>query len=185
VKPQTREWILDSLDKAFIWAGESDFDSGMKSFKKIVDRLQNAHDTMRSRDHFALILDEIPEPSWLEMGCIRALFHYLPQVLRYGVKQIAETAEGSLPELPRGRPGLDTYTKSQIVAEISKKEWKGCTHKQAKVRTATQFNVSFSTVQRAWDDRANRSEVDFRSVLKYLAEDGNFQENPAVNRQGS
>jgi hypothetical protein len=184
VKPQTREWILDSLDKAFIWAGESDFDSGMKSFKKVVDRMQSAHDTMHSKEHFSRVLDDLPEPSWLERRFIQGVFRYLPQVLRYGVKQLTQTVEEDIPELPRGRPGLDAYTKSQIVAEISRKEWKGCTHKQAKLRTARQFNISLATVQRAWDDRANQSEVDFRSVIKYLSENGNLQENQAVNRLG-
>jgi hypothetical protein len=177
VQPQTREWIIDGVEKAFIWAGASDFDSGMNQFKKVVDRMQNAHDTMRSRDHLALVLDEIPEPTWLQRRFIQGIFRYLPHLFRYGVKQIVENAEESLPELPRGRPGLDAYTKAQIVAEISKKELRGCTHKQAKMRTATQFNVSFATVQRAWDDRANRGEVDFRSVLMYLPAE---MEDPVV-----
>jgi hypothetical protein len=61
----------------------------------------------------------------------------------------------------------------------------GCTHKQAKVLDARHFSVSLSTVQRIWDDRGNPGEVDFRSVLRYLGDDGELPEQTDERRKAS
>jgi ribosomal protein L28 len=163
---------MDGLEKAFIWAGAQDFDHGMAVFKKLVDKLQSCHDEMRTKEYFASQLDKLPEPSWLEKRYIQGVFKFLPQLLLFGAKQFVQKAEDEIPPLPRGRPAPDAWVKAQIVAEIGKKEMVGCSHKQAKFRTARKFNMSLSTVQRIWDDRGNPGEVDFRSVLRYLSDDG-------------
>ena len=139
----------------------------------------SASTTLCSRgEHFAKILDQLPEPTWLERRLLQGVFRYALQILLNGAKIFARDAEESISELPRGRPGLDAFTKAEIIAEVSRKELRGCTHKQAKMRTARQFNVSVSTVQRAWDDRGNRGEVDFRSVVKFLADEGKLADHP-------
>jgi hypothetical protein len=173
LQPKTREWIIDGFEQAFIQAGASDFESGVATLKKVVDRIVSAHDTVQSREHFAKVLDQLPEPTWLERRFLQGIFRYALQILLYGAKIFARDAEENISELPRGRPGLDAF------AEVSRKELRGSTHKQAKMRTATQFNVSLSTVQRAWDDRGNRGEVDFRSVLKFLADERKPLDEPA------
>ena len=76
-----------------------------------------------------------------------------------------------LPPIPRGRPGLDSFTKEEMVAHVGKRHTQGYTLEQAKKAAATKFEVSEATVQRAWDDRGNRGAVDFRSVLKFLEEE--------------
>jgi len=179
VRPETREWIIEGVERSFQWAGATDYASGVASFKKFVEWMQRAHETLQSKEHFSRVLDDVPEPTWMEKRVFQGFFRYAPQILLYSAKSIARTAEESIPELPRGRPGADAYTKAQIVAEISKKELRGCTHKQAKIRTARQFSVSLATVQRAWDDRGNRDEVDFRSVLKFLSAEEDLPAGPS------
>jgi hypothetical protein len=170
VELRTRELILERLEQAFIWAGATDFDSGMAQFKKVVDRLQSAHNAMRSRDYLAARLDEMPEPSVLEKSLFLGIIQFLPNILRFGTKKLAETVEDEVPELKRGRPGLDAVTKAQIVAHIGKRHTAGYSLDQAKQSAVRQFEVSTATIQRVWDDRRNRGAVDFRSVLKYLGE---------------
>jgi hypothetical protein len=176
VQPKTRDWLIDELEKAFIWAGASDFESGITTLKKVIDKLQDCHDTLRTKEHLAQQLNTLPEPSWVQKRFIQGFFRYLPQVFRFGVKQLAQVTEDEIPGLPAGRPGPDALLKEQIVAEVSKRQMHGCNLKQAKERTARHFHTSFSTVQRIWDDRGNPGEVDFRSVLRYLNDGGNMLE---------
>jgi hypothetical protein len=156
----------------FIWAGASDFDSGLARFKQVIDKLQSCHDVLGSKTHFAQQLVSAPEPSWLEKRFIQGVFRYLPTLLRYGAKEMAQTAADELPPLLPGRHGPDAYQKAEIVAAIGHNILHGCNAKQGIMRATKQFKLSKSTIQRIWDDRQNPGEVDFWSVLKYLKDDG-------------
>jgi hypothetical protein len=171
VKASSRDRIIAELERLFILAGATDYDSGMEQFGKLLQKLQEGYHPMRSKHEFASMLDELPEPSWLMMRFILGSFNYAHQLARYGLKHLANIGEEDLPEIPRGRPGLDAFSKAQIVAKIGRWHVAGYTLDQAKKRAALHFHVSESTVQRAWDDRANRGAVDFRSVVKFLTED--------------
>jgi hypothetical protein len=171
VKPRSRDRIIAEIERVFRIAGAEDYDSGMAQCGKLVDWFQKHYHPMRSKQDLSALLDTMPEPSRLTMRFVLGAFHYAPQLFRYGVKQLSSHVEEEFPEIPRGRPGLDAFTKAQIVAKVGKWHIAGYTLDQAKKRAKAHFNVSESTVQRAWDDRSNRATVDFRSVLKYLAND--------------
>jgi hypothetical protein len=181
VKPSSRDSIIVAVEEALKWAGAEDFDSGMAQFSRILIKLQERHEPMRSRERFAEVLDSIPEPTWLEMQLMKSLFRYFPYILRFGAREFSRKVEEEVPALPAGRPGLDAYSKARIVAEISDRQLRGYNLKQAKTQTARRLNLSFSTIQRAWDDRANREEVDFRSVVAFLADGGELLDDPRVN----
>jgi hypothetical protein len=171
VKSSSRDRIVAEMEHVFRKAGADDYDSGMAHFKEILDSFLECYEPMRSKENLITLLDALPEPSWLTMRFTMGVFQYAPQLLRHGLKQMAARAEEDLPEVPRGRPGLDAFTKAQIVAKVGKWHVAGYSLDQAKKRVALHFNVSESTVQRAWDDRRNREAVDFRSVVKFLTED--------------
>jgi hypothetical protein len=171
VKSTSRDRIIAETERVFILAGASDFDSGMAQYRKFLDWLNRHYQPMSSKTNFAAALDAMPEPSWLTMRFILGTLRYAPQLIRYGLKELSSRTEEDFGEIPRGRPGLDSYSKAQIVARIGKWHVAGYTLDQAKKRAAREFTTSETTIQRAWDDRGNREAVDFRSVLKFLASD--------------
>ena len=170
MKPSSRDKIIAEVERLLISAGVADYDSGMERFGKLLQKLQESYHPMRSKREFASMLDALPEPSWLTMRFILGSLNHAPQLARYALKHLSNMAEEDFPEIPRGRPGLDAFSKAQIVAKIGKWHVAGYTLDQAKKRAALHFRISESTVQRAWDDRANRGAVDFRSVVKFLTE---------------
>jgi hypothetical protein len=171
VKPSSRDRIIAEMERVFILAGAKDYDSGMAQYRKILDWLNRQYEPMSSKPNLASALDAMPEPSWLTVRFMLGVFQYAPQLIRYGLKELSSRAEEDFEEIPRGRPGLDAFSKAQIVAHIGKRHMAGYSLDQAKKSAARQFGVSETTIQRAWDDRRNRGAVDFRSVLKFLAED--------------
>jgi hypothetical protein len=171
VKPATRDAIISEIERAFIVAGARDYDSGIEVFQKLLDWAQTTYHPMRSKEHLAALLNSMPEPSWLRKQMMLGSLRQVPQLIRFGLKRLALIAEDALPAIPSGRPGLDAFSKAQIVAHVGKKHIAGYTLDQAKRSAAQRFGVSESSIQRAWDDRGNRGEIDFRSVLKFLDED--------------
>lgn len=170
MRPDSRDSILAAIEQTFIQAGAKDYDSGMAQCERLLAWLQEHYRPMRSKQDLAALLNGMPEPNAFAMRLLLGGIRYAPQLIRYGLKELSSQAEDTLPEIPRGRPGLDVFSKAQIVAHIGKRHTAGYSLDQAKKSTVRRFNVSESTVQRAWDDRGNRDAVDFRSVLKFLAD---------------
>jgi hypothetical protein len=180
--------IIAEVERIFSVAGATDYDSGMAQFGRILGWVQEHYQPMRSKEDLAALLDAMPDLSWLKMRFVMGTFHYVPQLFRYGLKELSSRAEEDFPQIPRGRPGLDAFSKEQIVAHVGKRHMGGYTLDQAKESAARQFSVSKSTIQRAWDDRGDRGAVDFRSVLRFLAEeskDGNDVLEPTKPLVGS
>ena len=182
MEPNTRDKIIEIMEQSLVLAGAKDYDTGMAQIGKLFDYFQRNYEPMRSKEHLKALLEAMPEPPFLKKRFLFGALRYAPQLIRYGSKELVKMTEENLPEIPRGRPGLDTYKKAQIVAKVGRWHTAGYTLDQAKKRAARHFNVSESTVQRAWDDRQNRGEVDFRSVLKFIAEgsedESDFQDTP-------
>lgn len=174
MKPATRDAIISEMDRLVQLAGSPDYDSGMAVVQKCLDWFQGTFQPMRSKADFAAFPDALPEPSSWRRLMLLSGFKYTPQLLRFALTRISQLTE-ELPQLPKGRPGLTAFDKAQIVAHIGKRFVAGYTLEQAKNSASIQFELSLSTVQRAWDDRANRGAVDFRSVLQFIAENSKDQ----------
>jgi hypothetical protein len=172
MKREQRDVIVAKLEEQMVAAGSTSYDDGMRSVTKLIEFLKKYHDPMRTKEQLEELLDRMPDPSWVEMQLLIGTLKFFPQILRFGFEKNAKDADENLPKLPKGRPGLDLVTKQQIVASVSKKHMKGYSLEKAKKSVALQFGKSESTIQRAWDTRGSFAEVDFKSVLKFLEDDG-------------
>ena len=132
MKPATRDAIINEFERVFMLAGASDFDDAMTKTGKVVDWFQQHYHPMRSKKHFAELLDSFPEPSWLRVRFILGTLQYAPHLVRFGLKRFTEMVEEDLPAIPTGRPGLDAFSKEQVIAHIGKKHMAGYTLDQAK-----------------------------------------------------
>ena len=160
MKPSSRDRIITEIERMFALAGAGDFDSGMVQFRKFLDWLDRQYQPMSSKMNFASTLDAMPEPSWLNMRFFLGVLHHAPQLVRYALKELSTRAQEDFGDIPRGRPGLDAFSKAEIVAKVGGWHVAGYTLDQAKSRAARHFSTSESTIQRAWDDRGNRDAVD-------------------------
>jgi hypothetical protein len=124
-------------------------------------------------DFILALLDKMPEPTLKEQILIFGCFKFLPQLFRYAIKSAATFADEQLPPIPRGRPGLATYTKMTIVECVSNHYKRDASLERSKKLAAERFGVSVAMVQRTWDDRTNIEEADFRSVLKLIHDEVN------------
>jgi len=170
VNAELSERLIVEIEKCWIIAGANSYDDGIQTFAKLLEFVNKTFDPMRSKEQFRELLNQLPEPSWLQKLFIFGGFKYVPHVIHYGLKKMSQTAEETLPPIPRGRPGLDLQMRAEIVGFVGRQHTKGYTLELAKKSAAKRFGVSKATVQRAWDDRGSNSDIDFRSVLKYLAD---------------
>ena len=88
----------------------------MAQYGKALDWLNRQYEPMSSKQNLASALDVMPEPSWLTLRFMLGAFQYAPQLIRYCLKELSRKAEEDFEEIPRGRPGLDAFSKAQIVA---------------------------------------------------------------------
>jgi hypothetical protein len=166
-----REKLIARVEETVKWAGAPDYDTGMQQAMQIFEVLLSRMSLMRTKEDLRNLFDKMPNPSPLEKKLILAVAQYLPQIFRYGAKQLAEKLEGDAPALPRGRPNVDLERKAEIVAFAGKLHMQGCSLEISKKRAAAKFGISDSTVQRIWDDRGNIDDADFRSALKWLTKE--------------
>jgi hypothetical protein len=171
MKREHRDVIIAKVEEQMIAAGSKSYDDGMRGVSKVIELLKEHHDPMRTKEQFEKLLVNSPDPSWVEMQLFLGTMRFFPQIMRFAIQKLATHADENLPQLPKGRPGLDLVTKQRIVASVSKKHMKGYTLEKAKKSVALQFGQSESTIQRAWDTRGSFGEADFRSVLKFLGEE--------------
>jgi hypothetical protein len=89
-----------------------------------------------------------------------ATLKFMLLMVRLFFKKLGAIADEdeSLPPIPRGRPGVDAFTREKMVAYVGTLHMKGYTLVQAKGSAAKKFEVSEATIQRAWDNRGNRGE---------------------------
>jgi hypothetical protein len=170
VKTELSEKFVQEIEKCLILAGAESYEQGMQKFGKLLEFMQKAYDPMRSKEQFIAVLNQLPEPSLLERLFIQGGMKYLPQVIRFGLKELSKSADETFPAIPRGRTGVDLQTKAKMISFVGQRHMTGYSLEQAKKSAAKHFCMSESTVQRVWDDRGSIGEIDFRSVLKYLAD---------------
>src|ERR1700722_19875683 len=155
VRAEFRDEVIRRVEENFVSAGAKDYDDGMRQFAKLLEFVTQNFDPMRTKEQFAAALDELPQPSFLQARLFLGALSYLRQIIRYGLKKLAETAEDNLPAIPTGRPGLLLQEKVRIVDFVGDQFKHMHSLAPCIKRAAKRFGVSESTVQRAWDDRTN------------------------------
>ena len=166
--PEFREKIIKKWDEFMRDAGAADYEAGMDKAVQVFQYFANQISLIRTKEALRNTLDKFPEPSPIEKKLILGVFRYLPEILRYGAKQLGDKAERELPAPPSGRPTVDLQQKAEIVTYVGTLIIKGCSAEAGKKRAAARFGISESTVQRIWDDRGSIDEADFRSAPNWL-----------------
>jgi hypothetical protein len=175
VKAGLRDKFVLDTEQLFISAGAENYEQGAQRFAKLLEFLHSNFHRIQTKEQLGAVLDELPEPNWKERLFILGGVKFLPQLVHFGIKQLARIADETLPAVPSGRPGIDLQTREKIVAHVGRQHTKGYALDQAKRSAALRFSVSEGTVQRAWDDRGSIGEADFRFVVKFFT-DGPEQE---------
>ncbi len=153
-----------------ILVGAKNYDEGMQQVARMLDFFARNFDQCRTKEQLAAVFDELPQPSFVESKLFLGAMTYLPQILRWSLKKLAEDAEEDLPSVPTGRPGLTLQEKVRIVDFVGEQHKRLLSLDRCMKRAARWFHVSEATVQRAWDDRASLEPADFRSALKFFAD---------------
>jgi hypothetical protein len=168
VNAELREKLILKTEQVFMLAGAESYDQAMQQFGKMLEFLNSHYDPMRTKEQLRTLLDQMPEPSFMQRRLLFGVLKYLPQIMRFGLKRLAETAEFTLPEIPTGRPGLELQIRTEIVEFVGNQHKRVPSLDRCMKSAAQKFGVSKGTVQRAWDDRASLDDADFRSALKFL-----------------
>lgn len=168
---ELRERIILKIEQAYTVAGAKSYDQGMQQLGKMLEFINSHYDPMRSKEQLRTLLDQMPEPSFLQVRLIFGVVKYLPQLLRFGIKRLSEEAELTLLKIPTGRPRLELQINAEIVDFVGDEHKRVTSLDRCMANAAKKFSVSKATAQRAWDDRASIEDADFRSVLKYLRDD--------------
>ena len=170
MKAELRDSVILEMEQCLMRAGAKNYDEGMEQVAKLLTFVQSHFHPMRTKEQLTALLDQMQEPTASDRLIIFGGFKILPGILRFGLKELSKKADEDLPGIPSGHPGLDLQTKAKIIAFVGKQEMTGYSRELAKKCAARHFGVSEATVQRAWDNRGSIGEIDFRSVLKYLAD---------------
>ncbi len=172
MKSELRDKILQLVEENFRWLGAKDYNDAMAITRRVLIRLLDITEPMKTREDFARGLDTLEDPSPVQRRLILAGIRFLPQIIRATLRRAADAAKKEIPS-PTGRPPTDQQLRANIVAYVNQLHLKGLTLELSKKRAAQRFGVSESSVQRSWDDRRNMEEADFRSALKWLESEGN------------
>ena len=171
MKAELAEKLIERMDTALRLAGTEDYGIAMTRTLVLLNFFVEKIEMIKTKDDLRRVLHESGDPDYVEEKLLLASFRFLPQLLKYGAKKLAQSTAVGLPDVPGGRPSCDEHKKRAVVDYVGKLHTDGYSMKVAKKRAADKFHISESTVQRAWDNRSKSSggEADFNSVVRWLA----------------
>ena len=159
---ETCERLLAECEQAAEKMGW-DFYELMRRAPIMVERLKPYHETAqrvwenaRSREDAVRFLVESSDPDLdsLQLEKLLGLIQIIPHVLRGCLQNAAK----SLPPSPGGRPReLNPDECREVCGKIAQLYGQGVVLADAKSRMAQHYQVSLSTIQRAWQQRAKVS----------------------------
>jgi hypothetical protein len=104
-----------------------------------------------NREELTAFLVTGPDPNPEEMETVLTLIRTVPYLLRGSLQNAAK----SLPPSPGGRPReLRPEQRKEICLNIGQLYGLGVELRDAQKRMARRYDVSFRTIQRAWQERA-------------------------------
>lgn len=171
MRPELRNKLIAKLDELAKKFGDEDFPTGAAHVSDVLQKLAREMQLMSTRERLVALFDELPEPSKTDELFMLASLHFLPAMLRVWFKEFAATAGKELPSPPGGRPSVDPNIRAKVIAYILELFGKQVSLEIGKKRAALRFDLSESTVQRIWDDRGGLPEPDFKSAMRWIAEE--------------
>lgn len=152
MKPEMRDQIIHALLASFATVGAEDFDGAMQKLAAVTESFLHGIRQLQTVDQVRRVLDEIEVPEEQEK-IVLAAFESAPALIGMFVGLLGETAKTDLPRPEAGRPAIDYFKREEIMDFICDKMKEGCNLKQAKMRAATRFQCSSTTIQRVWNKR--------------------------------
>jgi hypothetical protein len=173
VDPEVRERIINAAEQALITVSGKSFEEGARFATKIVELVYTTVKQVQTKDELRKVMESAPEPSEHELQIILFAAENLPNLLRFGIKELSRRASTTLPTLQAGRRRKVTAQESRVVVNtVSELMVKGANLKAAKIRAAQQFGCSKRTVERIWSSRKNlpEAEITVADVLRFFSE---------------
>jgi hypothetical protein len=153
---ETREKMVEAVEKSMQSLGEPSFEDGMKKAAKVLQAFADRVRSIQTLDEFRTILDGYKSSSKAEEGMLLLAARYLPALARVFLKLLAKRASADLPAPPGGRhPSLTAQRAKEAVDYVSTLHHKGASMDAAKRRAGQRCEVSRRTIDRTWANRAS------------------------------
>ena len=153
MKPEMRDQMIHALLASFAAVGAEDFDGAMQKLAAVTESFLHGIRQLQTVDQVRRVLDEM-EVTEDQEKIMLVVFAAAPQFIAMLSRQLEQSAKSTLPQPGAGRPAIDYFKREEIVDFICAKMRGGSNLKQAKMRAATHFQCSPTTIQRVWNKRA-------------------------------
>ena len=170
VRPEARDKVLVLADATARAVGGASFQDGIDKTRKLLSKLTEMLDSIRTPEMLARTLDELdvaPENEWLIFG----LFKFGPHLVRWIFSKLNEETAKTLPAVPSRQPAVPASSQLKMLQFINDLSFKhGVEIEIAKQRAARKFGCGLRTVQRYWSKRveilASGPEPQFSDVIE-------------------
>ena len=163
--------LVEAFDGGFRAVGGESLESGIALAAKLLRLLLVWMEQMQTREDTLRILSQVQQPTSEEMQFIIGIAQSLPQLIAAGAKLLANDLAVEYPIQTGGRPkSLDRESRGALRSFIGQLYAEGVELRIAKKRAAQRFNVSLSTVNRAWAARKHpeREKPSIPEMIKFL-----------------
>jgi hypothetical protein len=168
VDDKARQKIIDAIEQALKLAGAQGFDDAEQTIQQIADFFSDRVKPLMNRERLDALLQQVEVPAEKEQMLI-AVAESLPSLIGVAINVLSSEAAKSFPISNTGRPKLLTSDERKAVCEhVAKLHGQGTNLKIAKERTAQKFDVSISTVERAWAERKKGHKPSLNEVIEFL-----------------
>lgn len=165
---KARQKLIDAIEQALISVGAKGFEDAEAKMQQVADFFSHRIRPLMNRERLNELLEKA-EISSTDEQMLTAITESLPSLVVFGLTMLSSQATKSFPLPNTGRPKSLTSEKRRAVCEnIAKLHGEGINLKTAKQRTAQKFDVSPSTVERAWAERKKGHKPSFNEVIDFL-----------------
>lgn len=155
MKPEIRDAILDGIEAACKRAGANTYDDAADAALRFFERMAELVKTVRTREHFVAMLDNLPDVLPDVEPFAFAFAEYAPYLMRATVGEIFQQFAKDFPVGGGGRPSLLPHDKAvSMIKEMGRLVTDGYSILVATKTVARRYRVSSRTVERAWQNRA-------------------------------
>jgi len=156
---KTREKLVASFEEAIRAVGAPSYEEGFETLARLIRFAGEGIETIGTRDKLRETLDRLPPLSIRDRFICMFIAGHLPQLLRWGLRKMADDAARTLPAMPAGRPtSMTANQREEALDYICKLLRQGVALEIAKQRTADKYGCSLRTIERYWAAREESAE---------------------------